>query len=204
MPPRQEGEIWSREASQERQRLLPKVAWKRHPAVGFLPLTQPCPPDHPDPRAVQCAAYNNQEFMGRFYQWEPFTDGEHQPPHLFPVPCLHPSLTAVMGRGGLTRAGCLPRPASPGFSWRRVPRDPFCAFWGLLLRGCIPGGDRCGPRRFFPTPPPRNLMQDLGRTPPRTGPPSSSSSAPLWAESAAVCCWRPLLAGTGNAAAIAL
>ncbi|XP_063001780.1 ADAMTS-like protein 4 [Elgaria multicarinata webbii] len=35
---------------------------------------EPCPPDRPDPRAVQCAAYNNQEFMGRLYQWEPFTD----------------------------------------------------------------------------------------------------------------------------------
>ncbi|XP_060114685.1 ADAMTS-like protein 4 [Heteronotia binoei] len=35
---------------------------------------EPCPPDRPDPRAVQCAAYNNQEFMGRFYQWEPFRD----------------------------------------------------------------------------------------------------------------------------------
>uniref|UniRef100_A0A670ZRE7 ADAMTS like 4 n=1 Tax=Pseudonaja textilis TaxID=8673 RepID=A0A670ZRE7_PSETE len=40
---------------------------------------QPCPPDRPDPRAVQCSAYNDQEFMGRFYQWEPFTDGESFP-----------------------------------------------------------------------------------------------------------------------------
>ncbi|XP_063173236.1 ADAMTS-like protein 4 [Candoia aspera] len=41
---------------------------------------EPCPPDRPDPRAVQCTAYNNQEFMGRFYQWEPFTDvwGSHR------------------------------------------------------------------------------------------------------------------------------
>ncbi|XP_039219398.1 ADAMTS-like protein 4 isoform X1 [Crotalus tigris] len=35
---------------------------------------EPCPPDRPDPRAVQCAAYNSQEFMGRFYQWEPFME----------------------------------------------------------------------------------------------------------------------------------
>ncbi|XP_061461638.1 ADAMTS-like protein 4 [Rhineura floridana] len=35
---------------------------------------QPCPPDRPDARAVQCSAYNSQEFMGRLYQWEPFTD----------------------------------------------------------------------------------------------------------------------------------
>uniref|UniRef100_A0A8C5RUR5 ADAMTS like 4 n=1 Tax=Laticauda laticaudata TaxID=8630 RepID=A0A8C5RUR5_LATLA len=40
---------------------------------------QPCPPDRPDPRAVQCSAYNDQEFMGRFYQWEPFTDGCEDP-----------------------------------------------------------------------------------------------------------------------------
>ncbi|XP_042295953.1 ADAMTS-like protein 4 [Sceloporus undulatus] len=35
---------------------------------------EPCPAERPDPRAVQCAAYNRQEFMGRFYEWEPFTD----------------------------------------------------------------------------------------------------------------------------------
>ncbi|XP_066466392.1 ADAMTS-like protein 4 isoform X2 [Tiliqua scincoides] len=35
---------------------------------------EPCLPNRPDPRAVQCAAYNNQEFMGRLYRWEPFTD----------------------------------------------------------------------------------------------------------------------------------
>uniref|UniRef100_A0A452GKF0 PLAC domain-containing protein n=1 Tax=Gopherus agassizii TaxID=38772 RepID=A0A452GKF0_9SAUR len=35
---------------------------------------QPCPADQPDARAVQCAAFNTQEFMGRLYQWEPFTD----------------------------------------------------------------------------------------------------------------------------------
>ncbi|XP_059574620.1 ADAMTS-like protein 4 isoform X2 [Alligator mississippiensis] len=33
-----------------------------------------CPPSQPDPRALQCAAFNSQEFMGRLYQWEPFTD----------------------------------------------------------------------------------------------------------------------------------
>ncbi|KAG6929302.1 ADAMTS Like 4, partial [Chelydra serpentina] len=35
---------------------------------------EPCPADQPDARAVQCAAFNTQEFMGRLYQWEPFTD----------------------------------------------------------------------------------------------------------------------------------
>uniref|UniRef100_K7FQE4 ADAMTS like 4 n=1 Tax=Pelodiscus sinensis TaxID=13735 RepID=K7FQE4_PELSI len=37
---------------------------------------EPCPADQPDARAVQCAAFNSQEFMGRLYQWEPFTDGK--------------------------------------------------------------------------------------------------------------------------------
>lgn len=29
-----------------------------------------------DSRAEQCAAFNTQEFMGRLYNWEPFTEGE--------------------------------------------------------------------------------------------------------------------------------
>lgn len=35
----------------------------------------PCPPEQPDPRALQCAAFDSQEFMGQLYQWEPFTEG---------------------------------------------------------------------------------------------------------------------------------
>uniref|UniRef100_A0A3B5B4U7 ADAMTS like 4 n=1 Tax=Stegastes partitus TaxID=144197 RepID=A0A3B5B4U7_9TELE len=31
-----------------------------------------------DSRAEQCAAFNSQEFMGRLYNWEPFTEGEQQ------------------------------------------------------------------------------------------------------------------------------
>lgn len=27
-------------------------------------------------RAEQCAAFDSQEFMGRLYNWEPFTEGE--------------------------------------------------------------------------------------------------------------------------------
>ncbi|XP_077012241.1 ADAMTS-like protein 4 isoform X2 [Tamandua tetradactyla] len=34
----------------------------------------PCPPERPDPRALQCAAFDSQEFMGQLYQWEPFTE----------------------------------------------------------------------------------------------------------------------------------
>ncbi|XP_027011408.2 thrombospondin type-1 domain-containing protein 4 isoform X1 [Tachysurus fulvidraco] len=32
-------------------------------------------PGSPNPRAEQCAAFNNKEFMGRIYDWEPFTEG---------------------------------------------------------------------------------------------------------------------------------
>ncbi|XP_076826637.1 ADAMTS-like protein 4 isoform X2 [Brachyhypopomus gauderio] len=35
---------------------------------------QPCPGSAVDPRAEQCAAFNNKEFMGRAYDWEPFTE----------------------------------------------------------------------------------------------------------------------------------
>lgn len=34
----------------------------------------PCPAEQPDPRALQCAAFDSQEFMGQLYQWEPFTE----------------------------------------------------------------------------------------------------------------------------------
>lgn len=30
-----------------------------------------------DSRAEQCAAFNTQEFMGRLYNWEPFSEGEY-------------------------------------------------------------------------------------------------------------------------------
>lgn len=35
---------------------------------------EPCPPEQPDPRALQCAAFDSQEFMGQLYQWEPFIE----------------------------------------------------------------------------------------------------------------------------------
>uniref|UniRef100_A0A4W3IYR2 Thrombospondin type 1 domain containing 4 n=1 Tax=Callorhinchus milii TaxID=7868 RepID=A0A4W3IYR2_CALMI len=34
----------------------------------------PCPQPGVDMRQAQCTSYNNKAFMGRFYQWEPFTD----------------------------------------------------------------------------------------------------------------------------------
>lgn len=37
-------------------------------------IQAPCPAEQPDPRALQCAAFNSQEFMGQLYQWEPFTE----------------------------------------------------------------------------------------------------------------------------------
>uniref|UniRef100_A0A4X1SG28 Uncharacterized protein n=1 Tax=Sus scrofa TaxID=9823 RepID=A0A4X1SG28_PIG len=41
---------------------------------GEGPWHPPCPPEQPDPRALQCAAFDSQEFMGQLYQWEPFTE----------------------------------------------------------------------------------------------------------------------------------
>ncbi|XP_030042964.1 ADAMTS-like protein 4 isoform X2 [Microcaecilia unicolor] len=35
---------------------------------------EPCPAGTPDPRALQCATLNKQEFMGRLYEWEPFAE----------------------------------------------------------------------------------------------------------------------------------
>ncbi|KAM4662978.1 ADAMTS-like protein 4 isoform 2-T2 [Discoglossus pictus] len=35
---------------------------------------EPCPSGQPDGRAQQCATFNSQEFMGRLYQWEAFTE----------------------------------------------------------------------------------------------------------------------------------
>ncbi|MCI4374332.1 hypothetical protein PGIGA_G00005020 [Pangasianodon gigas] len=34
-----------------------------------------CPGSQVDPRAEQCAVFNSKEFMGRIYDWEPFTEG---------------------------------------------------------------------------------------------------------------------------------
>ncbi|XP_075048272.1 ADAMTS-like protein 4 isoform X2 [Mixophyes fleayi] len=35
---------------------------------------EPCPAGQPDARSLQCATFNSQEFMGRLYQWEAFTE----------------------------------------------------------------------------------------------------------------------------------
>ncbi|XP_043935992.1 thrombospondin type-1 domain-containing protein 4-like [Protopterus annectens] len=40
---------------------------------------EPCPAERPSFRATQCASFNKQEFMGRLYEWEPFTEvRQHQ------------------------------------------------------------------------------------------------------------------------------
>lgn len=43
---------------------------------GF-PVVQVCRGSAAESRAEQCAAFDRQEFMGRLYNWEPFTEGEH-------------------------------------------------------------------------------------------------------------------------------
>ncbi|XP_056402314.1 ADAMTS-like protein 4 isoform X2 [Hyla sarda] len=45
------------------------------PKKQFKSCTQePCPAGQPDARTLQCSTFNNQEFMGRLYQWEAFTE----------------------------------------------------------------------------------------------------------------------------------
>uniref|UniRef100_A0A8C4SA58 PLAC domain-containing protein n=1 Tax=Erpetoichthys calabaricus TaxID=27687 RepID=A0A8C4SA58_ERPCA len=40
---------------------------------------EPCPGGPVDPRKAQCSAYNEQEYIGRKYDWEPFTEvGKHE------------------------------------------------------------------------------------------------------------------------------
>lgn len=36
---------------------------------------QACPPSNGHIRAAQCSSYNQKPFMGRLYEWEPFSDG---------------------------------------------------------------------------------------------------------------------------------
>ena len=42
----------------------------------FVSVHQVCGGGALESRAEQCAAFNTQEFMGRLYNWEPFTEGE--------------------------------------------------------------------------------------------------------------------------------
>ncbi|XP_061409335.1 uncharacterized protein LOC133343646 isoform X2 [Lethenteron reissneri] len=46
-------------------------AFRRHRLCN----AQPCPAGVRDFRTVQCANYNGRPFMGRHYEWEPFTEG---------------------------------------------------------------------------------------------------------------------------------
>uniref|UniRef100_A0AAQ5ZFC8 PLAC domain-containing protein n=1 Tax=Amphiprion ocellaris TaxID=80972 RepID=A0AAQ5ZFC8_AMPOC len=48
-------------------------SWKMNGCV-FLLHPQACPPSSKHIRAVQCSSYNNQPFMGRLYEWEPFNE----------------------------------------------------------------------------------------------------------------------------------
>ncbi|ELK06029.1 ADAMTS-like protein 4 [Pteropus alecto] len=61
----------------ENERLALRPLRPRVPFPTLTPLyppPQPCPPEQPDPRALQCSAFDSQEFMGQLYQWEPFTE----------------------------------------------------------------------------------------------------------------------------------
>lgn len=52
--------------------------WKRmlNSLLLCVSVMQVCGGGALESRAEQCAAFNTQEFMGRLYNWEPFTEGE--------------------------------------------------------------------------------------------------------------------------------
>ncbi|XP_021121505.1 ADAMTS-like protein 4 isoform X2 [Heterocephalus glaber] len=65
----QPGSLWSLFAPRDP---VPRCAGEREQLRACSQV--PCPPEQPDPRALQCAAFDSQEFMGQLYQWEPFTE----------------------------------------------------------------------------------------------------------------------------------
>ncbi|KAL4616653.1 ADAMTS-like protein 4 [Arapaima gigas] len=61
------------------------TSWGSHPHLGNFKCSGPekehrrcdvqlCPGGAVDPRAEQCSSFNDQEFLGRLYDWEPFTE----------------------------------------------------------------------------------------------------------------------------------
>ena len=47
-------------------------------SLSLCPSLQSCTGSAGASRVEQCAAFNTQEFMGRLYDWEPFTEGERE------------------------------------------------------------------------------------------------------------------------------
>lgn len=99
---------------------------------------EPCPPDQPDPRTVQCAAFDSQEFMGQFYQWEPFT--EVQSSQRCELNCRPRGFRFYVRHTEKVQDGTLCQPGSPDICVAGRCLTPGCD--GILGSGKHPDG--CG------------------------------------------------------------
>ncbi|XP_032010671.1 ADAMTS-like protein 4 isoform X3 [Hylobates moloch] len=98
----------------------------------------PCPPEQPDPRALQCAAFNSQEFMGQLYQWEPFT--EVQGSQRCELNCRPRGFRFYVRHTEKVQDGTLCQPGAPDICVAGRCLSPGCD--GILGSGRRPDG--CG------------------------------------------------------------
>ncbi|XP_012667210.1 ADAMTS-like protein 4 [Otolemur garnettii] len=98
----------------------------------------PCPPEQPDPRALQCAAFDSQEFMGQLYQWEPFT--EVQGSQRCELNCRPRGFRFYVRHTEKVQDGTLCQPGTPDICVAGHCLSPGCD--GILGSGRRPDG--CG------------------------------------------------------------
>ncbi|XP_059885347.1 ADAMTS-like protein 4 isoform X2 [Delphinus delphis] len=98
----------------------------------------PCPPEQPDPRALQCAAFDSQEFMGQLYQWEPFT--EVQGSQRCELNCRPRGFRFYVRHTEKVQDGTLCQPGAPDICVAGRCLSPGCD--GILGSGRRPDG--CG------------------------------------------------------------
>ncbi|XP_037682005.1 ADAMTS-like protein 4 isoform X4 [Choloepus didactylus] len=98
----------------------------------------PCPPEQPDPRALQCAAFDSQEFMGQLYQWEPFT--EVQGSQRCELNCRPRGFRFYVRHTEKVQDGTLCQPGAPDICVAGRCLSPGCD--GILGSGKHPDG--CG------------------------------------------------------------
>ncbi|KAI6051147.1 ADAMTS-like protein 4 isoform X1 [Marmota monax] len=98
----------------------------------------PCPPEQPDPRALQCAAFDSQEFMGQLYQWEPFT--EVQGSQRCELNCRPRGFRFYVRHTEKVQDGTLCQPGAPDICVAGRCLSPGCD--GILGSGKRPDG--CG------------------------------------------------------------
>ncbi|ELV10762.1 ADAMTS-like protein 4 [Tupaia chinensis] len=107
-------------------------------ALTLCPRPQPCPPEQPDPRALQCAAFDSQEFMGQLYQWEPFT--EVQGSQRCELNCRPRGFRFYVRHTEKVQDGTLCQPGAPDICVAGHCLSPGCD--GILGSGRRPDG--CG------------------------------------------------------------